>query len=84
MSPENEKPQKPIIVQDEKPVELEFSMENSKVIQKMVGKYGVDPEDVVINALILLYTISQKAPNAKQITVQGPDETINVPLTIVS
>ena len=84
MSPDNDKPQKPIVPQAEKPVEIEFTMENSKVIQKMVGKYGVDPEDVIINALILLYTISLKAPNAKQITVQGPDEPIYVPLTIIS
>ena len=80
---EKEKPQKPIAVQDEQPVSFPFSLENSKIIRSMVGKYGVDEEDVVINALILLYSIAQKSPSAKYITVQGPTGVINIPLTII-
>jgi ribosomal protein L1 len=81
---ENEKPQKSITVQEEKPINMPFTLENTKVIQSMIGKYGVDEEDVVINALTLLYTISKKCPSAKHIIVQDLSGTINIPLAIVS
>jgi hypothetical protein len=48
-----------------------FSKENTQAITEMIGRYGSDGEDVVINALILLYTIFQKCPDAKTIVAQG-------------
>jgi hypothetical protein len=75
--------QKEITLADEKPVKIEFTPTNTQVIRKLMGKYGTDEVDVVINALILLYTISEKCPSARYITAQGPSGVITIPLSMV-
>ena len=75
--------QKEITLADEKPVKIEFTPTNSQVIRKLIGRYGTDEVDVVINALILLYTVSEKCPSARHITVQGPSGAITIPLAMV-
>lgn len=52
-------------VKEKEIYDITFTKENTAVIQQMQGCFGSDEEAVVINALILLYTIYQKCPEAK-------------------
>jgi len=66
----NQKTQKPIVSAAYETLQVTFSKENTQAITDMIGRFGADGEDVVINALILLYTIFQKCPDAKTVVAQ--------------
>ena len=51
---------------------IEFSEENAEVIRKMIPNFGSTEEDVVLNALTLLYGIFTSMPDARNMTLHGP------------
>lgn len=80
--PQQEPTEKPIAVIETPPMTLTFSEENQAVIKEMIAaKYGENEKDLIINALTILYTIAKKAPNAKEITVQGENSPVSIPIT---
>jgi len=61
-----------------------FSKENTKAIGEMIGHFGADGEDIVMNALTLLYTIYKKHPDIKNVTVVAQSASggkVEIPLT---
>ena len=80
--PQQDPNEKPIVVIETPPMTLTFSAENQAIMKEMiVAKYGENDKDLVINALTILYTIAKKAPNAKEISVQGEAGTVFIPIT---
>lgn len=84
-APKEEKIEPKIRIAEPEATTLTFSTENQEIMKEMIeAKYGESEKDLIINALTILYTIAKKAPNAKDITVQGEDGKITIPITRVS
>jgi hypothetical protein len=82
--PQQDPAEKPIVVINTPPMTLTFSEENQAIIKEMIAaKYGENEKDLIINALTILYTIAKKAPNAKEISVQGENSPVLIPITRV-
>lgn len=82
--PKQDTTEKPIVVIETPPMTLTFSEENQAIIKEMIAaKYGENEKDLIINALTILYTIAKKAPNAKEISVQGENSPVLIPITRV-
>ena len=80
--PKQDPAEKPIVVIETPPMTLTFSAENQAIIKEMIAaKYGENEKDLIINALTILYTIAKKAPNAKEISVQGEAGAVLIPIT---
>ena len=80
--PKQDPPEKPIVVIETPPMTLTFGAENQAIIKEMIAaKYGENEKDLIINALTILYTIAKKAPNAKEISVQGEAGAVLIPIT---
>lgn len=83
-APKEEKIEPKIRIAEPEATTLTFSTENQEIMKEMIeAKYGESEKDLIINALTILYTIAKKAPNAKDITVQGEDGKITIPITRV-
>ena len=82
--PQQDPTEKPIVVINTPPMTLTFSEENQAIIKEMIAaKYGENEKDLIINALTILYTISKKAPNAKEIIVMINGVPEYIPITRV-
>ncbi|MEM2002701.1 MAG: hypothetical protein QXT77_08665 [Candidatus Methanomethylicaceae archaeon] len=60
---------------------FEFDKEDAKIINEMVGHFNTQsPEDVILKALSLLYTIYLERPNARVVIVQDNSGKSTIPL----
>lgn len=60
---------------------FEFDKEDAKIINEMVGHFNTQtPEDVILKALSLLYTIYIERPHARVVIVQDNSGKSTIPL----